>query len=186
MSVLEKLMTAEEFARMPHDGKRYDLVDGMPVEVCRPKPIHGKIAGRFMRYIGTHVDDHDLGMTTTESGYVTKRDPDNVRGPDIAYISKERLGSHNLNDYIPTAPDLVIEVVSEFDTPGGVAAKIDEYLKAGARLVWVAYPEQERVGVYQADGKYHGVGLNETLDGGDVLPGFEVTLRDIWQKVEGI
>ncbi len=181
MSILEKLLTAEDFARMPNDGKRYELVDGVPVEVCRPKPIHGKVAGRLMRYIGTHVDDNDLGMATVESGYVTKRDPDNVRGPDVAFISKERLGNHNLNDYVPTAPDLVVEVVSEYDTPGGIALKIDEYLNAGARLVWIVYPDQKRVAVYQANGQYHGVSTDEVLDGGDVLPGFKLALRDVFK-----
>jgi Uma2 family endonuclease len=181
MNVAEKLMTVEEFAQLPNDGKKYELVEGVLVEVCRPKPIHGKIQARLTRYLDAYVDEHKLGMVTNESGYITHRNPDSLRGPDVAFISTERLGQHDLTAYVPTAPDLVIEIVSEFDTPATVDTKVNEYLAAGAKLIWVVYPDAKRVGAYDDDGHYKGFDVNGVLDGGDVVPNFKLALKDIFR-----
>lgn len=185
MAVQQKLMTAEEFAKLPDDGKRYDLVRGVPVEVGRPKPIHGKIQRRMGARIGDFVDQNELGEVTTESGFILGRDPDVIRGPDVAYLSKARSPNPDLTAYIPMGPDLAVEIVSPGDTAQEVLDKVEEYFKAGTRLVWVVYPEKRKVYAYQSSESVQIVGIEGTLEGGDVLPGFVLSMRDIFKGLEG-
>ncbi len=185
MNVAEKLMTAEEFAQMPNDGKKYELMDGVPVEECRPKPIHGIIQARLTRRIGNFVEEQELGEVLVEAGVITKRDPDSVRGPDVFFVPKDQYVGHDLTTYLPGAPALAVEVVSEYDKPSDVDDKLNEYLAAGARQVWVVYPDTRRVVIYDANGRYKRLGINDTLEGGDVLPGFSLPLRDLFKEIQG-
>lgn len=92
MTVQDKLLTIEEFARLPNDGKKYDLVKGHLVEVCRPKFIHGRLQSRFARFLDTYADANRLGAVVTESGHILSRNPDTVRGRPI----RNRPGSSRL------------------------------------------------------------------------------------------
>ncbi len=181
MALQEKLLTAEEFAAMPDDGKRHELVKGVFIEVSRPKLLHGRVQVRFASFIGRFVDEHDLGLTTTETGYVLARNPDTVRGPDVAFVSKGRLEHPDPNEYIPIAPDLAVEIVSPNDTASEIGEKLEEYLQAGTRMVWVVYPARKTVHVYHGDNKAYIIDINGILDGGDALPGFKLPLRDVFQ-----
>jgi len=175
-------MTAEEFGAMPDDGKRHDLVKGVVVEVSRPKPLHSVVQRRLGARIGDFVDDHDLGVVTTEGGYVLAHDPDTVRGPDVGFVSKTRLPDPDLREYIPMGPDLAVEIVSPNDTATEINDKIKEYFRAGSRLVWVVYPDVPEVYVYSSsitDIKV--IGIDGTLDGADVLPGFTLPLREVFK-----
>src|SRR2546423_1394071 len=181
MAIQEKLITAEEFAAIPDDGKRHELVRGVIVEMVRPKPLHGKIQIRFGHFLDEFVDAHDLGLVTAEAGFLVARNPDVVRGPDVAFISKKRLPNPDLAEFIPMAPDLAIEIVSPNDTVKEVHDKIEEYFRAGGLLVWVVYPESKRVHVYSSIENIQVVNIDGTLDGGDVLPGFILPLRDVFK-----
>ena len=184
MAVQEKLLTAEEFANMPSDGKRYDLVKGRLVEVCRPKYIHGRLQTRFARHLDIFTDENKLGAVVTESGHILARNPDTVRGPDVAFIAQARLEHQEPTGFIPNGPDLAVEIVSPNDTTKEVMDKIKEYFRAGTRLVWVVYPEMQEVYVYAGSStNVHIVDINGTLDGGDVLPGFALPLRDVFQDL---
>jgi Uma2 family endonuclease len=182
MVVQERLMTAEEFAAIPDDGKRHDLVKGIVVEVSRPKMRHGILQQRFARFIGGFADENNLGMTTTESGFIVARNPDTVRGPDVAFISRARLGNYDIDEYIPGGPDLVVEIVSPNDTATEVNDKIEEYFRAGSHLVWVVYPRKPEVYAYSGSStNVQIIGIDSTLDGADVLPGFTLPLREVFK-----
>lgn len=185
MVVQERLMTAEEFGAMPDDGKRHDLVKGVVVEVSRPKPRHSVIQRRLAARIGDFVDDHDLGVVTTEGGYILARNPDTVRGPDVGFISKTRLPDPDLDEYIPMGPDLVVEIVLPNDTATEVNDKIKAYFRAGSRLVWVVYPDAQEVYAYSGSSTtVQIVGIDGTPDGADVLPGFTLPLREVFKGLE--
>lgn len=183
MQVAEKLMTVEEFMQLPNDGKKYELVRGELVEVCRPIYVHGKLQTRIAGKLDNFVDEHDLGEVFTESGVITNRDPDSLRGPDVGFISKTRLQGLDLSKFVPIAPDLVIEIVSDSDKPSLIDEKINEYLAAGTRLVWVIYPASKRIAIYDDDGHYKGLDINGVLDGGEVVPGFTLTLHDLFKNL---
>ncbi len=181
MVVQEKLISAEEFGMIPDDGKRYELVEGVLVEMVRPKPLHGILQVRFGHFLLVFVEQGNLGIVTTESGYILSRNPDTVRGPDVAFLSSSRLANPDLTDFIPIAPDLAVEIVSPNDRAQAVAEKVTQYLNAGTLLVWVVYPKLRKVYVYHSNDKAEIVDINGTLDGGDVLPGFALALKDVFE-----
>lgn len=182
MAIQEKLLTAEEFAKMPSDGKKYDLVKGRLVEVCRPKYIHGKLQAELAYFFTAYVRPNDLGAVLTEAGHILARNPDTVRGPDVAFISKARLATQEPTGFIPGGPDLAVEIISQNDTVGEVMDKLKEYFRAGTRLVMVVYLNTQQVYVYEGSmTNVRIVDIDGTLDGGEVLPGFELPLRDLFQ-----
>ena len=116
------LITAEEFSERNErdDGCREELVAGVIEVAPAPEGSHGRIAARVLLKLGAFVDAHNLGEVRTESGYRLRANPDEVRGPDAAFISNERLDRLSITGpYEDGAPDLVVEVVSPPSEPAG-------------------------------------------------------------------
>src|SRR5256885_8870418 len=131
--------------------------------------------------IMAHVEAHDLGRVyAAETGFKIESDPDTVRAPDVAFIAKHRVPDVEPRGYAGWAPDLAVEVLAHDDHPAETLEKIAQWLKAGARLVWVVDSEKRTARVYRADGSEALLGANETLDGEGLLPGFRCALADLW------
>lgn len=176
------LRTVEDLMGLDGDPGRFDLIDG---EISRMAPAsghHGGIAGTLSRVVGNFVFDRDLGTVyTAETGFILRRDPDSVLVPDLAYVTADRLPP--LDDqvgFLALAPDLAIEIISPSETARRVAAKVAAYLDAGCRLVWVVEPRQRTVTAWTPDRQSRVFRADETLDGGDVLPGFTVPLANVF------
>jgi Uma2 family endonuclease len=182
MTTAKKLMTAEEVLALPDDGKRYELVRGELIEMPPASHEHGRIAERFGRRIGNHVEDHDLGHgIAAETGVNIERNPDTMRAPDFGFISYERMAERpSLRGYADVIPDLVLEVVSPDDRQPEVDSKTQMWLDAGARVVLVAYPETREVFAHYVDGTVHSFGVGDTLTCEPVLPGFSCQVADIF------
>ncbi|MFM7150428.1 MAG: Uma2 family endonuclease [Gemmataceae bacterium] len=178
----EKLLTAEEFARLPDppDESRQELVRGV-IETMPPAGgWHGVCCAKVMRLIGKFVDESNVGTATSNnSGIVIDRDPDTVRGPDVAFWSKERLPEIP-EGYIEVPPDLVVEVVLPSDHFSRINRKIREYLDKGVRLVWVVDPKDRSVTVYCPGRGNLMLTEKDTLDGEMVLPGFSCRVADLF------
>ena len=87
-----RLVTAEEYLKIPEDGRLTELVRGRIVEMNRPFTSHGYFCGQVAFLLTHHVKEHGLGrIVTNDAGVVTQRDPDTVRGPDVAYYSYRRI-----------------------------------------------------------------------------------------------
>lgn len=125
------------------------------------------------------MDAGALGRVYVESGFKLTSNPDTVRGPDVAFISRTRLPEPEPLGYPAFAPDLVVEILSPGDRPGEVLGKVADWLSAGSRLVWVIDAERRLARVYRADGTEDIVTADETLHGEDVLPGFAWPLTSI-------
>src|SRR5262245_50406911 len=112
-----RLLTAEEFAAMPELGRFTELVKGEVIQVPPPSFNHGKICFNVAFELGTHVRPRGLGrILTNDSGVITERDPDTVRGADVAYFSYERLSKEVTPRVYPdVSPELVFEVMSPDD-----------------------------------------------------------------------
>lgn len=178
-----KLLTAEEFAELPDpgDGSQQELVRGVLATMPPPGFKHGLVCVRSVRRIGNFVDDRDLGhVTCNDAGVILERDPDTVRGPDVGYWSKERLPIPPEDGYPEIAPDLAVEVMSPHDVFQELYKKVREYLRAGTKQVWVFLPEDRSVGVFFPDGSEKLLHENDTIDGGDVLPGFSCRVGDFF------
>lgn len=148
------LLTAEEFAERPDPGHPEELVRGRIVPMPMTKPRHGEICGRTDRVLGGFVDEHDLGrVLTNDSGVITERGPDTVRGADVAYYSFARVPKDPLPDrYLDVAPELVVEVLSPTDRWPKVMVKVGEYLAAGVLVVLVLDDERRAAHVFTAEG----------------------------------
>ena len=174
-------LSAEAFAAMPDDGYRYELVHG---EVVRMSPTglqHLIIVGFLIRVLGSFVAERDLGVVGGEGGFILDRDPDVVRAPDVVFVRKDRLPPKELRQrFAEMAPDLAVEVLSPSDTASMVNDKVLAYLEAGVQLVWVVDPSHEAVTVYGSDRRAHILGAGEALDCGDLLPGFQLPVADIF------
>jgi Uma2 family endonuclease len=180
-AVAVPLLTAEEFGRRPEpaDGSKEELVKGVIVTMPPPKARHGLTQLLIGALLLAVVKPNALGWVVTESGTIIDRDPDTVRGPDVAFYSIARQPTPP-DDYFEIVPDLAVEVLSPGDRRGAVRDKIREYVAAGVRLVWLVDPDARTVLVYH--GSLRGTEFDEadTIDGGDVLPQFSCRVADFF------
>jgi Uma2 family endonuclease len=180
MTATDKLMTAEELARTSIPDKQVELVRGRLVVREPPSTHHGAVSANLAFELSALVRTKKLGQVfAQDTGFKIASDPDTVRGPDVAFVSVERLERIPKEGYADLAPDLVVEVISPGDRPGEVLAKIGEWLAAGSRCAWLIDPRRREARVFHADGGVSVIGEDGSLDGGDVLPGFSCRLGAI-------
>jgi len=185
MTAQERLYTAEDLLNMQMDDHvKVELVEGVLVEMPPAGAIHTIISALLVRLLGNFVADNHLGgyVTDAQGGYQLAEAPDTVRAPDAAYIAGVRV-SELTGTYFKGAPDLAVEVISPNDKAVDVQEKVDEYLDHGSRIVWTVYPKTRAVVVHTPDGS-RTLHENDTLDGGDILPGFRLPVRDIFAALE--
>ncbi len=181
MATAKTLTTAEQLAEMPDDGKRLELVKGELIEMPPTTLEHSHIALKIGAKILLFVEQHDLGIAGVgEPGFTLARNPDTVRAPDVVFVSKERLPQERNRAFLELAPDLVVEVVSPSNSAPYMQAKVEDWLSAGVRLVWVVYPNTRSVVVYNAQREAKLLGVNDTLTGEPVLPGFQCKVSELF------
>jgi Uma2 family endonuclease len=176
--------TFAEFSQQPqYAGKLLELVHGEIVEMSKPGGKHGFVLMRIARWIANWVFDQDLGyVTAAETGYITRRSADGrdtVRGLDLGFIRKARLPDGLPDGFIPFTPDLAVEVISPGNAAQDIHDKVLELLNGGTRLIWLVYLNSQTVMVYTPDSVTI-LRQGDTLDGGDVLPGFTLSVADIF------
>jgi Uma2 family endonuclease len=174
--------TASELFEMPDDGFRYELVKG---ELRKMSPTgwgHGEVVVNITLLLGQHVKINNLGACGgAETGFKIASDPDTVRAPDLSFVSRERIPQGDAHrKFFVGAPDLVVEVMSPGDRHGEVKEKVEEWLAAGARAVWVINPKRRGVTVYRSITDVTRLSEGDELDGGDVVPGFRCKVSDIF------
>jgi Uma2 family endonuclease len=164
-----ELMTAEQFGQRPDPGYPEELVRGKVVAMQVPDRRHGYVCSRAVLVFGNFVDGRDIGrVMCNDSGVITERSPDTVRGADVAYYSYARLPKGKLpTGYGPEVPELVVEVRSAHDRWGEIIEKVSEYLNAGVLVVVVLDPEPQIAQVFTADDPPMTLKTEEEL----VLPG---------------
>src|SRR5579872_4044310 len=171
------LMTAEQLAQTTVPHKRTELVHGRLVVHEPPGGKHGNVTANLAFRLAQHTDLMGAGaLFVGDTGFTLTRNPDTVRGPDIAFVSKDRLPMLIPIGYLELAPDLVVEVLSHHDRPGETLTKVGDWLEAGTRLIWVIDPERRLARIYRRNGTESMVSEDEPLDGEDVLPGFRCPL----------
>lgn len=182
MSHQAQLVTAEEFAQIPDDNYRYELVEGRVIRMSLPGGLHGALAIRLAVLLEHHVRAHNLGVVMGEAGFHLARNPDTVRGPDLSFIRRERIDPTGLPEgFWSGAPDLAVEIRSPGDRRGEIWRKVDDYLTRGVRLVWVVEPRKKTVTSYRRLSPPITSGIDDTLAADDVVPGFACTVREIFE-----
>lgn len=183
MAAATRLMTARELLYMPQDSHRYELVKGGLIQMSPAGARHGRIAGKLLIQLGAHVETNRSGeVFAAETGFLLSRHPDTVRAPDVSFVAREHIPPEGVpEDFWPFAPDLAVEVISPGDTVQEVETKVFEYLEAGTRLVWLVNPKTRRVTVYRLPSEVHILTVNDTLDGAEVIPGFTLPLKELFE-----
>ncbi len=182
MTTKAKLLTAEDLLRLDSEGIHGELIRGELYETMSAGRIHGKVAAIIISVLMAFVRPRRLGQVIgTDAGVLLERSPDTVREPDVAFISAEKMSlDSEATGYFEGIPDLVVEVMSPNDSYRDMHDKARMWLSYGVPIVWVADPDARSV--YE-----HRIGLpvltldeDDTLDGGDVLPGFTCVVRDMF------
>ena len=167
------------------DDVLYEVVDGQIVE----KPAMGVYASWIVSLLqsalGPFAIERQLGTVVSEMLFVIDRERNLQRRPDVAFVSYARWARDRRVPQTRSwavAPDLAAEIISISNTADEVAEKLEEYFKVGVRLVWVVYPRQMKVYVYASPTKVQVLALDDELEGGDVLPGFRLALRTLFEQ----
>ena len=175
-----RLVTAEELMAMGEDA-RFELIDGELIEMAPTGGSHRNVAFR----IATRVDRYEPSRElvegfTAEAGFILRRNPDNLVAPDVAFVRRDRLPPPDQRSgALELAPDIAVEVISPWDRQSRVTRQVLRYLAAGTELVWVVDPEARTVTVYERDRTARVLSEDNILDGGSVIPGFQMKVSEL-------
>ncbi len=174
--------TASELFEMRDDGFRYELVRG---ELRRMSPAgteHGAIVFNLSGLLAPHIKANNLGQGFgAETGFKIASDPDTVRAADIAFVRRERIPETGIpKNFWPLATDLAVEVLSPGDTYEEVEEKVEDWLGAGVRAVWIVNPKRRSVAVYRSMTDVTRLAEADELEGGEVVPGFRCRVSEIF------
>jgi len=176
--------TMDDLIRTQNDSlRRCELVDGSIVE---KEPMGAKEA-LFAMYLGGLIsrfaEEHDLGVVLGPDG-LTKMDEDLVRIPDLSFVPWSRIPNEEFPDdaISKIIPTLTVEIVSRSNSEQEIARRLNDFFKAGVKLVWVIDPRKHLARVYTSETRYKVIDETGTLDGGRVLPGFKLPLIKIFSS----
>jgi Uma2 family endonuclease len=177
-------ITADEFLEMD-ESEGFELVDGELEEV----PMGGEsswLGGQIFRRMDEFVSAANLGLVfPQETGFaIWPDDPYLVRKPDAAFVPRTKLPAGGIaRGWIPSVPDLVVEVVSPRENAGLLQRKILDYRRAGIPMIWVIYPDGPSAVVWSGDGVSIVPG-DGVLDAGSVIPGFRLSLAELFAALD--
>ena len=178
-------MTIQDLLDWPDDdGYRYELVEGMLVRMAGSGDEATTIGLAIASELRVYVRPRRLGVATGADGVYKFPGAETGLVPDAGYYSAERRALIvDRTKPIPFAPDLAVEVASPSQKQSDMDAKARTYLRGGTRLVWVVWPAREQVDVWRPDKLDHPavtLGMDDALDGEDVVPGFAYPVADIF------
>ncbi len=189
MTTKERFYTADDLMRMPDDGKRYELVQGELIEMPPPNRGHALLSARVFARLVVYAEAHDLGeVTGSDGGFLLQTDPETgletVRVPDVAFTTKARKSTAPDKIY-RGAPDLAVEVISPSETFTMIRRKLRDYFANSVKLVWLIYPDARSIEVYRnAEDEPVMLGMKDTLEGGDLLPGFSLKVKEVFAALD--
>ena len=181
-AIAPKLLTAEEYFELPDDDQRTELVAGTVITMNMPGYRHGLICNRIGRLIGNFAEEHHLGRTlNNDSGIITRRGPDTVRGADVSFYSYVRVPKDEVPiGYAGASPEIVFEVVSPSNTRRAITVKTGEYLNAGVNVVCVVDPAYKTVNLHFPDQPTKELEGEDALTFAD-LPGFNLPVSKFFE-----
>ena len=178
---VKALITVEELEQLPEDDYRYELVEGELIRMSPTKPTHGKIAMKIARILGNYIEAKGLGeIYGTDVGFIIKRDPDTVRAPDIAFVSRERIPEDLGEAFFPYAPDLAVEILSPDESAMEVQDRVENYFQGGSKMVWIVNPKTRTVTVYRSLTDIQVLAANDQLTGNDLILGLSFQVASIF------
>jgi Uma2 family endonuclease len=175
------LLEPDDLARLP-EGDSYELIDGRPVEKhmgAESDRIAVRLGGKLDQFCTQKTGGYVFGSQTGYRCFPSR--PRLVRKPDVSLVVRGRLTDEQIpKGDVLIAPDLAVEVVSPNDLYEEIEVKVNEYLGAGVRLVWVVSPEARTVVVRRSNKTCMALNVTDTLSGEDVLPGFSCPVAELF------
>lgn len=183
MSSIETLLTAEEYLLLPDNGCPTELVRGKVIPMNIPGFHHGTLCASVAGPLWQFAKQRQVGhVLTNDSGVVTERGPDTVRGPDVSFYSYSRVPKGSVPAGYPNAvPEVAVEVRSPTDRWPKVLAKVSEYLTAGVDAVYVVDAQSQGVFVYSADQPVVTLGYDADVTFPSPLEGLRIPVRQIFE-----
>jgi Uma2 family endonuclease len=180
MITVQEITTAQQLLEAPDLG-RCELVRGELVMMSPAGYEHGVIVGNIHTCLATFVKQQSLGIVTAaETGFVIGHDPDTVRAPDVGFIRAERVPQVRTRGYFQGPPDLAVEVLSPSDRAGELLAKVQDWLAAGCRAVWVVDPTSQTISVYRGSRETTLLTIDDKLTDDAILPGFCLSVVEVF------
>lgn len=180
MTTTGHITTAEQLLRASDLGP-CELLRGELIMMSPSGGEHSYIGMTIGVYLTVFVKKRGLGRVFgSDGGFQIGHDPDTVRAPDAAFVCAERAGAWPGTGFIQGPPDLAVEVISPTDRPHEVLAKVQDWLDAGCRLLWLVDPKTRTVSVHRAGCKTEVLGTADQLRGEDVVPGFILPVAEIF------
>ena len=181
------LITSVEFEEMFGDDDRVELWRGVVVEMSPVRSTRWKITFRLGMILGNHVLQAGIGeIASGEAGFTIEEGPDTVVAPDLTFVAAE--AAQAMTDDIPGfpryVPPLVVEIKSPSDSEPQITAKLALYYAAGVREIWWVRPKPKTLTRYWADRDPVTLGLGDVLGDVEALPGFSMTVDDMFPPVE--
>ena len=176
-------LTVDDLAQFPDDSRLRELVDGQLVEWDAPTWFHGYFLNALAHLLTTFVQQRRLGVVVSGDPLVRVQAGErDARGPDVAFYARGRIPRDRSAAATEVAPDFVIEVLSPSDRAGEVERKVEDWLRAGVRLLWYVNPESGLTTVYQGK-EVRRVVADQDLNGAEVLPGFRLRIQDVLDEL---
>jgi Uma2 family endonuclease len=180
--VATQLEIADPFAHFGIRAEDYEMIRGVIREAEGMGERHGAVSGDLHGELWIFVRDHDLGIVfTSDTQFEVLADPRTILKPDVSFVAKERLPDELRAGIVPFAPDLATEVASPSNRQADILDKVGLYLAGGTRLVWLVRPENQTVTVFRPDRPERILGIDDELDGEDVLPSFRLPLARLYR-----
>lgn len=190
MSVQERVrMPLDEFIRS-YDEAPFELIDGERILLPSPVAEHGEVIALLLEALILYRQTYRNFIYYTELPFILEAIPNWVKGsrvPDLMIFDRARFQAYQAEtpDWkakpFIIVPDLCVEVISANDSYVDVDAKVERYLNDGVRLVWVFNPRLKSITVH-GQGRIIRLSENDTLDGGEVLPGFSVSVGALFDQ----
>jgi Uma2 family endonuclease len=179
-------MTAEEFCEWVHrpenQDKWFELVRGEIIELPPSMKRHGAVCGNSAGILSNYTFQQGKGyITTNDSGVILERDPDTVRGPDVALYEDAATFDELHPKYGEVPPRLAVEVMSPNDRASFMTRKVMDYLRSGVALVWLLDPEARTLTVYRSDRGPRQLSEGDEVTEEDILPGFRCNVADFFR-----
>lgn len=182
MAETKTLITAAQFARMSFPDERVELSEGELIRMPPGGMEHSHIGVFLIRVLGDFVEKGKLGAVFgPDAGF--RLDEHTVRAPDVSFVAQARVTEIGIpTGFWPGAPDLAVEVMSPGDSESDLLRKIQEYFRAGTRMVWAVFPQVRQVYVYRGPKQVRILEEGDALSGEDVLPGFSLPAAKIFES----
>ena len=175
------LLTVEQFEQLPEEeSRRYELDHGELIEVSGPNFEHNDIRGIIEHAFRSYLAKQRLGRVIAEQEF--RLDSDTVRRPDVAFLSAETSARFDkTKSILEIVPDLVAEVVSSSERADELMRKVNQFLAAGTKCVWVIYPAERKVLAHEPNDQVRVLGEKKNLEAAELLPGFSLPVSQLFE-----